>query len=262
MTAPTGGYRVKRPLAATEIELVLDAVNRATTSAELIASVIRVIFTALLSDVGQRLEDLGPEHRINPDEYAIPQTQWDAVMTAITNRADEWGTAAQLALDLIDKMPAGYDDPAVPAPAIAVHDRRPYVHNIRVSRAAVDVVAACETHLASLAACYGATSPIYHHALTTWHRNLSMLFSMGLGADPRVTADGDQSLLVVTGSGYVYAITWHPARRRCTVDGCTTTIHDDGTIDPPTPGDQAAGHEHRPSYPIGAPPPGEWVAHS
>ncbi len=262
MTATSSGYRVKRPLTAAEFELVLDTIDRATNSADLIASSVRVTFTALLSDVGERLEDFSPQHRLNPDEYAIPQTQRDAVMTAITNRADEWGTATQLALDLINKMPAGYDDPAVPAPIIALHDRRPYVHNIRISREAVDVVAACETHLANLADHYGSTSHIYRHALASWHRNLTMLFSMGLGADTRVTADGTRSLFVVTGSGYVYAIIWHPARRRCTVDDCTATIHDDGTTDQSQTGDQAAEHEHRPSYPIGAPQPGEWVAHS
>ncbi len=262
MTTTEHPYRVKRPLTEEEIHAVVDAVERASNGAELLDGAVRAIFTALLSDLGERLDDFGPDHRLDPGDYAIPKIQLDALTRAVTSRADEWGTSIHLTLDLINVMPSWYDDPAVLAPVIAVQDRRPYRHDLHISRDAVDVIAACEAHLAALRGFYGADCELYRAALVSWHRQLAGLFSMRLGADTQVTADGAMSLFVHTGSGYVYAIVWHGDRRRCTVDGCTVTIRDDGTADTRVTGAPTPEHEHQPSYPLDAPHPGQWTAHS
>ena len=262
MTATSSGSRVKRPLTNDEVDRVVDAVNEATNAAQLITAAVRTIFTALLSGTGARWEDFTPEHRLNPTDYAIPKSQLDALLGVITSRADEWGTSTQLALDLINVLPSWYDDPAIPAPVIAIEDRRPYVHDIHITREAVDVIADCERHLANLGTYFGWASDVYRTALASWHRNLAGLFAMRLGADTRVNVDGRRSLFVTTGSGYVYAIIWHGERRRCTVDGCGATIGDDGTSSPATTAGSAPEHEHQPSYALDAPQPGEWAAHS
>jgi hypothetical protein len=261
MTATSSGYRVKRPLTNDEVARVADAVNGATTSAELITAAVRTIFTALLSDTGARWEDFNPQHRLNPTDYAIPKSQLDALLGVIASRADEWGTSVQLALDLINVLPSWYDDPAIPAPVIPTPDRRPHLHDIHISRDAIDVIADCERHLASLGAYYGQDSDAYRTALAGWHHNLAGLFTMRLGADTRVTVDGQLSLFVTTSSGYVYAIIWHGTRRRCTIAGCHATISDDGAVHPAATANSPQ-HDHTPSYPLDAPQPGEWTAHS
>jgi hypothetical protein len=263
MSATSSGYHAKRPLTAEEIQRVVDAINGATTSAELIHAAVRTIFTALLSGTGGRWEDFSAEQRLNPTDYAIPKSQLDALLGVITSRADQWGTSVQLALHLINVLPSWYDDPTIPAPVIAAQDRRPYLHDIHISREAVDVIATCEHHLGRLGSYYGWESGTYRTALASWHRHLAGLFAMRSGADTRVAVEGRLSLFVSTDSGYVYAIIWHGVSRRCTVDGCRATISDDGTAQTATAGaNPAPEHQHQPSYPLDAPQPGEWTAHS
>jgi hypothetical protein len=127
---------------------------------------------------------------------------------------------------------------------------------------ATDVIAACDRRLEALGAYFGRESPEYRAALATWHHQLSRLFSMSMGADTHISRDGDLSLLVRTGSGLVFGIIFHGVGRRCTTDGCTVTIRDDGTAYPAYSGAPALDHRHTPSYPLDAPRPGEWSFHS
>jgi hypothetical protein len=261
MTTTNPTYRVSRALTEHEIGVIVAGIEQATNSAELLGGALRNILNPLLTDVGQSIDDFNANNRLRPTDYAIPTTQWTTLMDAITSRAAEWGASVQIGLRLINVGPSTYDDPHVPAPAIAIPDRRPSVHLLRITREAVDVIGACARHIADLGTCYGRDSDIYRDALTSWHHCLPSLFTTHFGADTHITVDGTLSLFVACANGYVYGVIFHGQRRRCTVAGCTATIRDDGTVhqpNEPTPGD----HEHQPSYPIGSPQPGNWSLHS
>lgn len=260
MTTTNPAPAVRRPLTDQEIDAVVAGINAATNSAELVVAAIREIFNALLADTGQRFDDFDEDNRINPADYAIPTSQWTALAAAMTGRAGEWGTGSEVALILLGMMPATYDDPDVPTPAIAIPDRRPFIHDLHLTRDAVDVITACERRLSDLGRGYGWESEIYLTASHTWHRCLAGLFSMGFGADTHVAADGPMSLFVKSASGFVYGIIFHADRRHCTVDGCGATIHDDGTTN--TGRGNPPAHQHQPSYPLDAAQPGQWSVHS
>jgi len=254
--------RISRPLTAEEIKTILAGIGSATSSAELLHGAVRDLYTALLADTGATFDDVDAEHRLRATDYAIPTAQWQAIVKAITDRAAQWGTGAQLGLNLVNLMPSSYDDPAVPAPAVPTVDRRPDVHHLQVSREATDVIAACDAHVQALGQQYGRESEIYLDAFTSWHHQLARLFSMGLGADTRITKDGPLSLFVSTGSGFVFGVLFHGAWRRCTIDGCAAVFGDDGAVYPPYSGAPVAEHDHAPSYPLDAPQPGQWSFHS
>ncbi len=265
MTTTDDHYRVKRPLTSREIDTVLAAVNDTAATAELLTRALlnramRAVFTALLAGTGTTWDDFDAEHRLDPAAFAIPTAQWQTIVEAITSRAQEWGTAVTLALDLINVMPSAYEDPNIAAPVVQTVDRRPYVHDMHITREAVDVIAACDAHVQALGACYGQDSQIYLDALHSWHHQLTLLFTMNMGADTHISKDGTLSLYVTTASGYVFGIIFHGHRRHCTVDGCGVTINDNGTT--PAGTEPAAGHQHAPSYPLDAPQPGQWSYHS
>ena len=259
-TTAKRSYRVKRPLTADEISTILAGIPCATSTAELLDGTVRDLYTALLTGTGTQLADFNTEQQLRPGDYAIPTVQWNAIATALSNRAQEWGTSLQLSLDLVNVMPATYDDPDMPAPVVTTVDFRPGLHDLHITRDAVDLITAAETHLRDLGHYYGHQSPTYLTALASWHRHLAGLFSMRLGADTRIIRDGSRSLFVTTASGYIYGILFRGEPRRCTVNGCRATIRDDGTSYPPCSG--VDEHDHQPSYPLGAPQPGEWTAHS
>ncbi len=251
----------RRALTTDELDRIVAAVDAAGNTRALLNDALGGVFDALLCDRGTTLAELDPTHPLTPGEFAVPTVQWNAIVTAILDRAAEWGTAAQLTFDLVNLMPASYDDPTVPAPTLTRTDRRPPVHQVHLTRDAVDVIAACEAHIGALAAHYGPGSQIHLDALTSWHRHLAGVFGMGMGADTHVSRDGDLSLLVTTASRIVYGLIFHGTARRCTTDGCHASLRDDGTCEPDR--DDAGGdHEHIPSYPIGSPRPGTWSFHS
>ena len=259
-TAPT--HRVARALTPNEVGTILTAVNAATSTADLLADAVRSLFTALLAGTGTAFGDFTPEHRLNPGDYAIPSPQWNMIAKAITDHAAQWGTAAQLALELVATMPASYDDPAAYTPTLATVDRRPMVHHLRVTRDAVDVIAACERHIAALADAYGHGSLHHLQALTSWHAQLARLFSLGFGERSQISRDGRLSLFVTTSSRFVFAVVFHGARRRCTSTGCEALISDDGDASPPYRDATVVDHEHTPSYLCDGPQPGTWSFHS
>jgi hypothetical protein len=250
--------RVRRALTDTELADIITATTTATSPAQVLVTAITGVYTALL---GHGLDSLG-EQRLDPAGFAIPATQWLAILEAATNCAEQWGTAAQIGLELANRMPSSYDDPTVPAPTLDLPDRRPAVHHLHVHRDAVDVMAACTHYIDDLGQYYGLRSDTYHQAANSWLRQMANLFSLGTGADTTVTADGPLSLFIRTASGLVYAVVFHPTPRVCTVTGCPAVVNDDGSTTTPTGQQSVEDHEHQPSYPLGAPSPGQWHAHS
>jgi hypothetical protein len=222
------------------------------------------VLDRLLADTGATLATLPAGARINPGEYAIRTAQWEAITAAATNRAAAWGAGPALALELVNLMPATYPDPAAPAPSRTQQrtDHRPAEQRLDVTREATDVIAACEAHLQALGAHYGPRSRRYLDALTSWHHQLARLFNMGLGAHTRISRDGELSLLILTGSGITFGVIFHGERRHCLTHGCHAAIRDDGTAAPAHTGAAVLDHQHQPSYPPGAPRPGEWSFHS
>ena len=143
-------------------------------------------------------------------------------------------------------------------------DQRPYVHEMHVTREAVDVIAACNQRVEAIGQAFGYDSDRYRRAEQSWRRQVSTMFGMFFGGESRVTRDGELSLLVVTGGGFVYGLIFHAERRRCTREGCKAVLNDDGKAwtympDYPT---CPEGVEHVPSYPFDAPVPGDWSFHS
>jgi len=262
MTSHNHATAVRRPLTDTELGTLFTAISNASNTSLLVHAAIVGLFNALLADQGKTFADFSTEHQLDPRQFAIPATQWQAIMTAIGDRAAEWGTGPELALTLVDKMPAHYQDPDIPAPALARIDRRPHTHILEVTRDATDVIAACDHHIQNLGTYYGRNSSIYHDALASWHRQLSHLFSMATGAHTTVRRDGDLSLVVTTASGLTFGLIFHGHHRHCTDPGCRAQISDDGTASPFTTGAPVLDHEHNPSYPLGAPRPGTWTYHS
>jgi hypothetical protein len=268
-TGPGAGYRVRRALTTAELTVLRERIDTAPTVQDLLITVVVGVFGALLADLGETVTDRSPGDHINPRQYVILQNQWQAITAAATNRANAFGDAATLALELVNLMPAVYDDPTVPDVDLTSRDHRPDQYRLEFSRDAGDEIAACEAHLAALAERYGSGSATYRMALDSWHRQLAGLFSTRLGAATTVHRDGPLSFTVVTEPGLVYGVIFRGQQRRCTSGDCHAVADDP----PPAPADQPVwrpahtgaavlDHEHVPTYPFGAPEPGTWTSRS
>lgn len=259
-TTPDPG--VRRPLTVVELDRIHTAITTADTTATLATAVIETVFDALLSDSGRQLADFGPDRLLDPGRYAIPASQWQAITTAATNRATAWGTAASVGLDLVNRLPDPYDDPATPGPGWAHHEHRPAELDLRLDRDATDVITATQTHLAALAGQYGPASARYLDALRSWNAAVGLLLRLDLGSPVQVHRDGPLSLLV-TAPGLTYAVVFHGQPRHCTLPGCGILLPEQPN--PTAPHDNRhdnGGCEHRPSYPYGGAQPGTWTIHS
>jgi hypothetical protein len=256
-------YRVQRALSSAELTLTTTAINAASSSPGIVDAVVTTVFTILLGTLGERLEDYGPDRRLIPGEYAIPATQWAAIAEMAMARAARFGGRMSIALELVDVMPASYDDPLAQVPDGPPADQRPYEHVLTVSREAADVIAAASRRCADLASYFGVSSREYREAAGSWQGQLSRLFSMDFGSQTQVSRDGNLSLAVRTASGLVYGIFFHRTPRRCAREGCSVLIDDDGTARSPW-ADSAAcpDGQHAPTYPLDAPHPGTWSFHS
>src|SRR5205823_11760501 len=124
---------VKRVLSVAEMLTLLAAVRDATSTAGLLTVAVVDLFTIVLADEGKTLADFDAAHRLDPSRYAIPAVQWNALSNAIVERAAQWGTCAELALQLVNTKPATYDDPTAAVPVVARIDYRPEVHTLAVS---------------------------------------------------------------------------------------------------------------------------------
>ena len=252
----------QRRLTAAEMQNLLTAVSNATSTAGLLTVTVVDLFTILLADHGKTLADFNSDNRLDPSRYAIPTAQWTALSAATVDRAAQWGTGPELALQLVNLMPANYDDPTAPVPQLPRVDYRPEVHTLEVSREAIDAIDAADTHIHALGEFYGRDSDTYLDALESWHRHLSHLYALGFGAHTRVSRDGDLSLFVDTACGLVYAVIFHGQQRRCADPACAALIADDGTATTYTSTKPVLDHEHTPTYPLDAPRPGTWSSHS
>jgi hypothetical protein len=259
----TETYRVQRQLTSTELTSIVAAINAARTIPEILDAAISAVFSALLEPLGESLTDYGPSRRLDPGTFAIPATQWTAISEAAMARADALGGRMPIALNMINQMPATYDAPSASLPDTPSPDQRPYEHVLTVSREATDVIAAASRRCADLAAYFGEDSREYREAAQSWQHHLSQVFSMAFGPQTRISRDGDLSLLVSTASGFTYGIIFHRMPRRCTAEGCTAVIDDDGTARISRPDAPAcSGGQHAPSYPLDTPHPGSWSFHS
>jgi hypothetical protein len=262
----TDGHRVRRPLTAAELEYVVWRIDGSADLRALLHSVVITVFDALLADLGETYDSYGPSRRLDPRNFAIPQTQWTAIASAMTDRAHAWGAGIQLGLELVNVMPSTYDDPAVPAPQLAPGDRRPHLFRLEVSREAADEIAACEAHVQALASTYGPDSVQHRDASASWRRQLAALFTTQLGARTVVHRDGPLALYVSTESGFVFGVIFHGETRHCTVAGCSAIADTPTDADvrwrPAFPDAVVLVHEHTPSFPFGAPQPGTWSSHS
>lgn len=254
---------VRRALTTHELDQILSRIQETTSAEQLQHVTVAGLYDTLLADSGQSLASLPADLAVNPSEFAIPTTQWEAITATALNHANQWGAGPRIALGLINWAPSYYHDPTVAIPTLNLPERRPEHLGLHVARAATDTIADCQQHVAALGDYYGTDSPIYRQAAETLLQHVCRLFSMGFGATTQVHTDGltRLSLFVVTGSGFVYGIIFHPQRRRCTTKDCGAFIDDDGTVHArgATPAD---GHEHVPSYPLDAPTPGTWSVHS
>jgi hypothetical protein len=249
--------QVRKALNDHDLHRIHAAITDAADTRQLIETTLTILYAALAGNTGAEAG------QITAARYAIPTSQWLAILTAVTNRAQAWGTAVPVGLEMaLTLMPGHYHDPDVPAPDLDLADYRPAEHRLTVTRGAVDVIAQVEAHLGRLHTYYGSTSETYQTALHSWHRGLAGLFSMNSGVDTQVSADGELSLFVRTASGLVYGLIFHGADRHCTTDGCDALIDDDGTTRPIRDGAPVLDHDHTPSYPVGAPRPGVWSFHS
>ena len=243
-----------------ELTEIIAAIAAADSTSQAFTAAITATLTVLLEPSGETLHDYGPDRPLDPSRFAIPASQWAAISEACMARADAFGGRAHVALDLVNLMPASYEDPSVTVTVAPLPDQRPYEYVLTATREATDVIAAASARCADLARSYGHGSREHLDAAVSWERQLSLLFSMSLGTSARVSRDSDLSLLVTTSSGFTFAIIFHPVRRHCTNPGCSAVITDDGT--PRATGRACPGGQHQPSYPLSAPQPGTWSFHS
>jgi hypothetical protein len=262
MTSHTPAYRVQRALRPEELQSILERISAATDTHALFIATVYGALGPLLADDGIAVADLGPDRKANPSHYAIPTSQWQAIVGAATDRAAAWGTGVHLGFAFANVMPMFYDDPDGSAPEVPRRDYRPLMHELHVSREACDVIAACEAHIQALREYYGTDSQTYQQAADSWHYQLAQLFSMSFGADTHIRRDDDLSLIVTTGGGTIYGLIFHAHRRHCMAETCSARIRDDATAYPSYLGAPVAEHDHIPSYPLNAPQPGIWSFHS
>jgi hypothetical protein len=254
---------LRRAFTTTELTAIIDRIDAADSTGDLLAAAISGVYDTLLADTGLTLTTLPDDRRIDPRQFQIPASQWEAICGAVTDRAAAWGTGPDIALELANVMPGSYNDPAAPTPDRPRTDRRPDLLHLMVSRDAVDVIAAATHHIQALAAHFGPASEEHQTAAGSWLAALAQLLSLGYGGDTHVHRDDTLSLLVTTSSGFTYGLIFHGATRRCIAgDGCTAVIGDDGTLSRSWSSAVVAEHIHRPSFPLDAPRPGSWSLHS
>ncbi|MDP9792595.1 hypothetical protein J2S43_001107 [Catenuloplanes nepalensis] len=251
-------HHVRRPLTAAELEYVGWRINRSPDLPTLLHSVAAAVFDALLADLNDTYDSHGPSRPLDRRQIAIPQTQWTAIATAMTDRAHLWGSTIELGLELGNVMPSSYDDPDVAAPHLTPGDGRPHMMRLQVSREAAEEIAACEAHIQALADTYGSSSARHHDASASWRRQLAALFTIPWGSRAVVHRDGPFALRVSAEDGSGVSVIFHGEQRHCTVAGCHATT-DAGTRWRPASADTGAlHHTHEPSFPFDAPQPGSW----
>nr|BFE56388.1 hypothetical protein GCM10020063_009140 [Dactylosporangium thailandense] len=104
----------RRTLTGEQMRTILAAIRAVDEPAALLPTVLAHVYDALLRYDSRRLADLKQGGGISPDDWQIPATQWDAIATGASDRAEAWGSGPQLRADLLDRMPGCFDDPTAP----------------------------------------------------------------------------------------------------------------------------------------------------
>ncbi|MEU7906400.1 hypothetical protein [Actinoplanes sp. NPDC049118] len=254
---------MRRPLTDAELHDVRQHLHGdADCPRALVDAVVTTVFDALLADSGQTLRDRSPGEGFDRSRYAIPVSQWTAIVMAVTDHAYAWDAAVSTGMVLAALMPAAYDDPAVPTPHLGTPDTHLHILRLDIGRGAAAMITACGNHLTALANAYGADSTRYRMAAISWVQQLIALLTSPPGARHVLHPDGPLSLYASTDDGYHYGIAFQPEPRRCTAVGCHAVTTDPGVgarWQPATPGAFVGEHEHLPSYPFDAPQPGRWI---
>jgi hypothetical protein len=257
------GAPIRRALTIDEMTVILARITAVEDLTQLLPIVVTTVYDTLLADLGLSLNTLPKGQQLDPRKFLIPAQQWEAISTAVTNRATVAGGRPAPAMSLVDLLPSTYDDPAAPVPDLAGTDHTPDGLQVSLTREAVEVITAIGHHIQALARHYGPASREHVTAATTWLSGLSQIISASSRPRVRVVRDGTLSLLVHTSGGYTFAVIFHGDARHCTAgDGCTALIADDGTAHAPYPTTTVADHHHDPSFPLDAPRPGSWSVHS
>lgn len=105
--------RVARPLRPEEMVIVRAVIPVGESPVGVFLNGVNVVFDLLLADVGESLDDYGPERRLVPGEYAIPEGQVTEIVTLmIATVMERWGgdAAAALMMEWVNVGPGGMTD--------------------------------------------------------------------------------------------------------------------------------------------------------
>lgn len=268
-TPATGGGPASAPtrrvLTSDDLRAIHAAARAAGDPLQLLRGTLTVLAAALGEPAGRTTTSSGVDLSAplpHLTGYTIPGSQWEALFHLITGRAQAWGLAAEIGLELATNLlptPDNDPDPDPAPPGLpTLEDLRPVEHHLVLTRGAVQVIAACQAHLQQLASAYHPASTVYRLAADSWHTHLSGLLT-GF-PDAHLSGHGPLGLLIETGGGTAWTLTYQPQVRSCTTPGCHAVVHSDGTIHAATPGAMVLDHTHVPSYPLDAPAPGTWIA--
>lgn len=259
-TSPPAFTVVRRPLSASELDTVRERIHGdASGPHELVDAVVTAVFDALLTGQGVTYRDHHDDPLFDRSNYAIPVSQWTAIVTTVTDRAYTWGAATSTGMNLAALLPASYDDPTLSTPLLKPIDVQPHLVHLDISRDATATVASCQQHLVELADAYGTDSDLYRDAAASWSLQLTALISAPPGAHRVLHPDGPLSLYVSTDDAGHYGIVFDPLTRHCTVEGCHAVSTADGQWQPSHPDASVIEHDHQPSHPADGPQPGRWI---
>ncbi|MEV4708199.1 hypothetical protein [Actinoplanes sp. NPDC049316] len=251
---------MRRPLTRSELDAIREQIHGdALGPQELVTAVVTAVFDALLTGQARTYRDVRDDALFDRDNYAIPASQWTAIVTTVTDRAYTWGAATSTGMDLAALLPTSYDDPAVPTPLLKPIDDNPKLRRLDISSDATATVASCQQHLIELAAAYGTDSDLYRDATASWSLQLTNLISGPPSAHRVLHPDGPLSLYVSTDDASHYSIAFEPLAPHCTVAGCHAVTAADGHWQPSHPDATVLDHEHQPSHPADGPQPGRWI---
>ena len=259
-TTPTQDVStVRRPLSPAELDTLRRQIHSdAAGPQELVTAVVTAVFDALLTDQSRTYRQHQDDALFDRSRYAIPVSQWTAIVTTVTDRAYTWGAATSTGMNLAALLPASYDDPAVPTPLLQPISGSSHLVRLDISREATATVASCQQHLIELADAYGTDSDHYRNAAASWSLQLTALISAPPGVHRVLHPDGPLSLYVSTDDAGHYGIVFEPLARHCTVAGCHAVTAAGGQWQPSCPDAVVIDHEHQPSHPADGPQPGRW----
>src|SRR4051794_16386893 len=97
-TNPTGSKR--RALTPDELHTIHVAIRGAQDTPDLRNAALGALSPPLRAATGNPLHEMRGTGQLKPGASATPPSQWQATLAAVPRRAEAWGTAAQVGLDL------------------------------------------------------------------------------------------------------------------------------------------------------------------